>query len=73
MDRSDGQEGTAVAAKVRSWRLESRSAKFGRDQLGYSGITPLFLWRGAIALLALAAVLLLRQIPDDPGASSLTT
>jgi len=41
--------------------------------VGYSDITPLFLWRGAIALLALAAVLLLRQIRDDAGASSRTT
>ena len=34
--------------------------------LGSSLVTPLFLWRVAIALLALATVVLLRQIRDRP-------
>ncbi len=32
--------------------------------LGPSFVTPLFLWRGAIGLLAIAAVLVLKQIRD---------
>ena len=32
--------------------------------LSYSFVTPLFLWRGAMGLLTLAAVVLLRQIRD---------
>jgi hypothetical protein len=32
--------------------------------LGQSFVTPLFLWRGAMGLLAIAAVLVLRQIRD---------
>jgi hypothetical protein len=40
--------------------------------LGYSDVTPLFLWRVAMALLALAAVLLLRQIRDKASPTSQT-
>ncbi len=40
--------------------------------LGSSDVTPLFLWRAAIALLALAAVLLLRQIRDHVRPTSQT-
>lgn len=36
--------------------------------LSYSFVTPLFLWRGAIGLLSIATVLLLRQIRDAMGA-----
>ncbi len=33
--------------------------------LSQSFVTPLFLWRGAIGLLAIATVLVLRQIRDS--------
>ena len=33
--------------------------------LFHSFVTPLFLWRGAMGLLAIAAVLVLRQIRDQ--------
>jgi len=51
------------------FRFFTANMAFG---VGSSDVTPLFLWRGAIALLALAAVLLLRQIRDHASASGHT-
>jgi hypothetical protein len=43
------------------FRFFSPNMGFG---VGQSSVTPLFLWRGAIGLLILAGVLILRQIRD---------
>lgn len=43
------------------FRFLSANMGFG---VGNSFVTPLFMWRGGIGLLMIAAVLLLRQIRD---------
>ena len=44
------------------FRFLSRNMGFGLNQ---SFVTPLFFWRGAMGLLAIAGVLELRQIRDN--------
>ncbi len=56
---------TGLAALV---FLVALGLRFFSPQMGFallqSFVTPLFLWRGAIGLLAIAAVLVLKQIRD---------
>jgi hypothetical protein len=56
--------GAAVLAFLAALGFRFLSPDMGFN-LASSFVTPLFLWRGAIGLLAVAAVLLLRQIRDE--------
>ena len=55
--------GLAVLVLLVAVGLRFFSANLG-FALFHSFVTPLFLWRGAMGLLAIAAVLVLRQIRD---------
>jgi len=56
--------GAAVLVALVAVGLRFLSPNMGFS-LSYSIVTPLFLWRAAIGLLVLAAVLLLRDIRDE--------
>ena len=55
--------GLVVLVLLVALGLRFLSPKMG-FALSHTFVTPLFLWRGAIGLLAIAAVLILRQIRD---------
>ncbi len=56
--------GLAVLALLAALGLRFLSPQMGFS-VSESSVTPLFLWRGAMGLLTIAAVLLLRQIRDE--------